>query len=152
MPNQVIETLAIGSTQNLKLGSQTYQATVASILPEVNLNTRTQTVVFKLDPSAIPRINPGQTVRLELVNEIDTDGFWLPTDALTQGIRGLWNCYVITQSDDGTQQVQQQAVEIIHQKGDKALVRGTLQPGDRVVANGTHRLVPGQNVEVASSE
>lgn len=148
MPNQVIETLAIGSTQNLKLGSQTYQATVASILPEVNLNTRTQTVVFKLDSSAIPRINPGQTVRLELVNEIDTNGFWLPTDALTQGIRGLWNCYVITQSDDGTQQVQQQAVEIIHQKGDKALVRGTLQPGDRIVANGTHRLVPGQRVSL----
>ena len=148
MPNQVIEKLAIGSTQNLKLGSQTYQATVASILPEVNLNTRTQTVVFKLDSSAIPRINPGQTVRLELVNEIDTNGFWLPTDALTQGIRGLWNCYVITQSDDGTQQVQQQAVEIIHQKGDKALVRGTLQPGDRIVANGTHRLVPGQRVSL----
>ena len=148
MPNQVIETLAIGSTQNLKLGSQTYQATVASILPEVNLNTRTQTVVFKLDSSAIPGINPGQTVRLELVNEIDTDGFWLPTNALTQGIRGLWNCYVITQSDDGTQQVQQQAVEIIHQKGDKALVRGTLQPGDRIVANGTHRLVPGQRVSL----
>lgn len=152
MPNQVIEKLAIGSTQNLKLGSQTYQATVASILPEVNLNTRTQTVVFKLEPSAIPRINPGQTVRLELVNEIDTDGFWLPTNALTQGIRGLWNCYVITQSDDGTQQVQQQAVEIIHQKGDKALVRGTLQPGDRVVANGTHRLVPGQLVSINNGQ
>lgn len=146
MPNRVIEKLEMGSTQTLQLGLQTYQATVASILPEVNLNTRTQTVVFKLDPSAIPRINPGQTVRLQLVNEIDTDGFWLPTDALTQGIRGLWNCYVVTQSDDGTQQVQQQAVEIIHQQGDRALVRGTLQPGDEIVANGTHRLVPGQIV------
>ncbi len=150
MPNQIIEKLAIGSTQNLKLGSQTYQATVDSILPEVNSNTRTQTVVFKLDPSAIPRINPGQTVRLQLVNEIDTDGFWLPTDALTQGIRGLWNCYVVIQSDDGTQQVQQQAVEIIHQQGDRALVRGTLQSGDEIVANGTHRLVPGQLVSVNS--
>lgn len=138
----------MGSSQTLQLGSQTYQATVDSILPEVNANTRTQTVVFKLDRSAIPRINPGQTVRLQLVNEIPTDGFWLPTDALTQGIRGLWNCYVVTQSDDGTQQVQQQAVEIIHQKGDRALVRGTLQPGDEIVANGTHRLVPGQKVSL----
>ncbi|MBE9048019.1 efflux RND transporter periplasmic adaptor subunit [Pleurocapsales cyanobacterium LEGE 10410] len=146
MPARVIEKLDIGSTQTLKLGSRTYQATIDSTLPEVNSNTRTQTVVFKLDPSAIPRINPGQTARLELVNEIDTDGYWLPTDALTQGIRGLWNCYVITQSDDGKQQVQQQAVEIIHQQGDRALVRGTLQPGDEIVANGTHRLVPGQIV------
>lgn len=146
MPNRVIEKLEMGSIQTLQLGSQTYQATVDSILPEVNANTRTQTVVFKLDRSAIPRINPGQTVRLQLVNEIPTDGFWLPTDALTQGIRGLWNCYVVTQSDDGTQKVQQQAVEIIHQQGDRALVRGTLQPGDEIVANGTHRLVPGQIV------
>ena len=152
MPTRIVEDLAIGSTQSLKLGSQTYQATVSSVLPEVNLNTRTQIVVFKLDRSAIPRINPGQTVRLQLVNEIDTDGYWLPTDALTQGIRGLWNCYVITQSEEGKQQVQQQAVEIIHQKGDRALVRGTLQPGDEIVANGTHRLVPGQRVEVASSK
>lgn len=152
MPARVIEKLDIGSTQNLKLGSQTYQATLVSTLPEVNLNTRTQTVVFKLDRSAIPRINPGQTVRLELVNEIDTDGYWLPTDALTQGIRGLWTCYVVIQSEDGKQQVQQRAVEIIHQKGDKALVRGTLQSEDEIVANGTHRLVPGQNVEVASSK
>ena len=149
MPNDAVNNITIGSVQTLKLGSQTYRATVDSILPEVNSNTSTQTVVFKLDSSAIARINPGQTIRLELVNRIATDGFWLPTSALTQGIRGLWNCYVVTQSDDGTQQIQHKAVEIIHQKGDRALVRGTLQPGDRIVAEGIHRLVPGQKVQVA---
>ncbi|MGF1480030.1 MAG: efflux RND transporter periplasmic adaptor subunit [Cyanophyceae cyanobacterium] len=152
MPTRIVAGLEIGSSQTLKLGSQTYKATVASILPEVNLNTRTQIVVFQLGRSAIPQINPGQTVRLELVNEIDTDGYWLPADALAKGIRGLWTCYVITQSNGGTQQVQQQAVEIIHQQGDRALVSGTLQPGDEIVANGTHRLVPGQRVKVASRD
>ena len=148
MPAKAVEKLQIGSEQTLKLGSQTYKAKVASILPEVNLNTRTQVVVFNLDPSAITRINPGQTVRLESINEIDTDGYWLPTGALTQGIRGLWNCYVVVPSEDGTKQVQQQAVEIVHQKGDRALVRGTLESGNEIVANGTHRLVPGQLVSV----
>ncbi|GAX36526.1 hypothetical protein [Nodularia sp. NIES-3585] len=43
--------------------------------------------------------------------------------------------------------VQEKAVEILHQTGDRVLVRGTLQPGDRIVANGTHRVVPGQKVQ-----
>ena len=152
MPNSVANKLTIGSSQSLKLGSQTYQATVASILPEVNSNTRTQIVVFNLDRSAISQINPGQTVRLELIQEIDTDGYWLPTDALTRGIRGLWTCYVLSESEDtANYQVKQHSIEIIHQKGDRALVRGTLQPGDQIVANGTHRLVPGQQVKVVNN-
>ncbi|MGB7519968.1 MAG: efflux RND transporter periplasmic adaptor subunit [Spirulinaceae cyanobacterium] len=148
IPNQVANKLAVGSSQNLKLGSQTYEATVASILPEVNSNTRTQTVVFNLDPATINTINPGQTVRLELVEDIKTEGYWLPTEALTQGIRGLWTCYVLSESEETENyQVKQHSVEIIYQQGDRALVRGTLQPGDEVVANGTHRLVPGQQVK-----
>ena len=176
IPTDVVEKLQIGGIQNLKIGSQTYTAKVGSILPEVNINTRTQTVVFKLEPSAIAQINPaysiastggtpatafpaGQTIRLELMQEINTEGYWLPTDALTQGIRGLWACYVLTESEDaGNYIVKQHSVEIIHQQGDKpngmaslrALVRGTLQPGDEIVASGTHRLVPGQRVQVTS--
>ena len=153
MPAKAVEKLQIGSEQTLKLGEQTYKATVASVLPEVNLNTRTQVVVFKLDPAAITRINPGQTVRLELVENIDTEGYWLPTEALSKGIRGLWTCYVLTQPEgESGYRVQQQSVEIIHQKGDRALVRGTLESGNKIVANGTHRLVPGQRVEVISNK
>lgn len=151
MPAKAVEKLQIGSEQTLKLGSQTYKAKVASILPEVNLNTRTQVVVFNLDPSAITRINPGQTVRLEMIENIDTEGYWLPTEALSQSIRGLWACYVVTELEDRSgYRVQQQSVEIIHQRGDEALIRGTLELGDIIVANGTHRLVPGQLVSVNS--
>jgi len=153
LPARVAEELQIGSSRTLKLGSQTYEATVTSILPEVNLNTRTQIVVFKLDPAATSRINPGQTVRLELTREIETEGYWLPTEALTQGIRGLWTCFVLTESEDTENYiVKQHSVEIVHQKGDRALVRGTLQPGDRIAANGIHRLVPGQRVSVNSQQ
>ena len=153
VPSKAVEKLPIGSEQSLKLGSQTYKATVASVLPEVNLNTRTQVVVFKLDPAAITRINPGQTVRLELVENIKTEGYWLPTEALSKGIRGLWTCYVLTQPEgESGYRVQQQSVEIIHQKGERALVRGTLGSSDNIVANGTHRLVPGQRVEITNSE
>lgn len=151
MPTSVAAKLQIGSTRTLKIGSQEYRATISSILPEVDLNTRTQVVVFNLERSAIPQINPGQTVRIELIQEVDTEGYWLPTDALTQGIRGLWTCYVLTKSKDTENYlVKQHSVEIIYQQADRALVRGTLQPADKIVASGTHRLVPGQQVSIGN--
>ncbi|MEL7009087.1 MAG: HlyD family efflux transporter periplasmic adaptor subunit [Cyanobacteria bacterium J06588_4] len=166
LPVRAIEQLQIGSTQTLAIGSRIYQGEVTSILPEVDSDTRTQTVVFRLDPAAMTQVNPGQTIRLELTQANNAEGYWLPTDALTQGIRGLWTCYVLTEPKDrGAENtngdpeyyvVQQHAVEIVNQSGDKpngmaslrALVRGTLQPGDLIVANGTHRLVPGQRVRI----
>jgi multidrug efflux pump subunit AcrA (membrane-fusion protein) len=149
MPTGMANQLQIGSSQTVKIGSETYSATVSSILPEVDPNTRTQIVVFALERSAIPQINPGQTVRVDLIETIATQGYWLPTESLSQGIRGLWTCYVLTQPDDTKPEVyeiKQQSVEILHQESDRVLVRGTLQAGDRIVANGTHRLVPGQKV------
>jgi hypothetical protein len=95
-------------------------------------------------------------VRVELTETIPTGGIWLPTQALAQDIRGLWSVYGITpaEDEDGTYRVQPKAVEILHQEsageaaqpGARALVRGTLQGGDRIVASGVHRLVPDQRV------
>ncbi|NER79410.1 MAG: efflux RND transporter periplasmic adaptor subunit [Leptolyngbya sp. SIO1D8] len=148
IPTATVSQLQVGTRKQVNLGEQTYPATVASVLPEVDVNTRTQTVIFQLESVSVASATPGQTARIELVERVPTDGFWLPTEALTQGIRGLWNCYVVTQAEGGdTYTVQQKAVEILHQTGDLVLVRGTLQPGDRIVANGTHRLVPGQQVQ-----
>ena len=155
IPDRAIDELTIGSLQTLKLGGESYNATVASILPEVNANTRTQTVVFNLEDFPLSRINPGQTVRLELAESINAEGYWLPTSALTQGIRGLWNAYTVASGDKGDKpdgmaslRIKQHSVEIVHQQGDKALVRGTLKPGDLIVTDGVHRLVPGQKVSM----
>ncbi|MEO1763773.1 MAG: efflux RND transporter periplasmic adaptor subunit, partial [Cyanobacteria bacterium J06629_18] len=153
IPAVVVNRLQIGSNQKVQINNQNYSAKIASILPEVNSNTRTQVVVLKLESSLISQINPGQTVRLKLTDTIPTEGFWLPNKALTQGLRGLWTSYVLTKpSSENTNaprdafMLEQRTVEILHQESDRVLVRGTLQPGDRIVANGVHRLVPGQIV------
>jgi len=39
-------------------------------------------------------------------------------------------------------------VELLDTIGVDSFVRGTLQPGDRIVASGTHRVVLGQRVTV----
>ncbi|MEM7579200.1 MAG: efflux RND transporter periplasmic adaptor subunit [Cyanobacteria bacterium P01_A01_bin.80] len=153
IPTNVVNRLRVGSNQRVEINNQNYSATIASILPEVNPNTRTQVVVLKLESSLISQINPGQTVRLKLTDTIPTEGFWLPNKALTQGLRGLWTSYVLTEPKADNKNVptdafvlEQRSVEILHQESDRVLVRGTLRPGDRIVANGVHRLVPGQMV------
>ncbi|MGB3639682.1 MAG: HlyD family efflux transporter periplasmic adaptor subunit, partial [Rivularia sp. (in: cyanobacteria)] len=166
IPATVVNKLRVGSNQKVEINNQTYSARIASILPVVNPSTRTQVVVLKLESSLISQINPGQTVRLKLTDTIPTEGFWLPNKALTQGLRGLWTSYVLTQPKADNPSIsnvkgagsreqgvgrnafvlEQRTVEVLHQESDRVLVRGTLQPGDRIVANGVHRLVPGQIV------
>jgi len=151
LPTRMSNQLAIGSSQTVTIDSQPFSATVSSILPEIDPETRTQVVVLELNQAAITQTHPGQTVRLTRTKTIETDGYWLPLSALTKGLRGLWTAYVVVESPDGKGwEVQQQAVEILHQEENRAFVRGTLQPNDRIVASGTHRLVPGQAVSVAN--
>ncbi|MEM6251622.1 MAG: efflux RND transporter periplasmic adaptor subunit [Cyanobacteria bacterium P01_D01_bin.156] len=149
MPTSALAQIAVGSDKTVYLGERPYSATVTSILPEVDAQTRTQTVVLALESAAADQASSGQTVRVNLQQTIPTEGIWLPTEALTQGIRGLWTCYVLVRDEnfDGERYtVQPQSVEILYQDSDRVLVRGTLQPNDVVVASGPHRLVPGQLV------
>lgn len=150
VPAEMISQLTIGESLQAKSATNQFLARVVSILPEVDATTRTQTVVLALDPELLTRVTPGQTVQVNLTETIASEGYWLPTSALTQGIRGLWNCFVLvpdSQEEADDLIIAQQAIEILHQEGDRVLVRGTLQPGDQVVANGVHRMAPGQLVK-----
>lgn len=171
LPAAVANQLQVGSVQTIRVNNQPYQAEVAAILPQVDSATRTQKVVLKLEPSAIGEIEPGQTARLTINETIQTDGYWLPTEALTQGIRGLWTCYVLVPEETvesdaagstviGSTMIEQRSVEIIQQESTgkgaesktRALVRGTLNPGEKVVASGVHRLVAGQRVRAIAPQ
>lgn len=154
IPVTAINKLGIGEEKTLEVNGEKYSATVDSILPEVDEQTRTQTVVLTLEPSASARLSPGQTVRLNLTERIASEGFWLPTEALTQGLRGLWICYGVVPEENSTEKgeityvVETKSVEVVYQEGDRVFVTGTLQADDTVVASGSHRLVPGQQVRL----
>ncbi|MEO0407079.1 MAG: HlyD family efflux transporter periplasmic adaptor subunit, partial [Cyanobacteria bacterium P01_A01_bin.135] len=157
LPVEAASRLEAGNSLSVILGGDRTPATVASVLPEVDPDTRTQTVVLQLDPAALPRLNPGQTARVELTETVAAEGYWLPTEALTQDVRGLWSAFAVIPGEvasgerEGAYQVQPKSVEILHEESDgdgpRALVRGTIAPGDRIVASGVHRLVPGQRVQ-----
>ena len=152
VPVNTSDRIAIGSYQQLEIGEKTYEAKVTSLLPEVDSDTRTVTVVLTLDES-IEEVTPGQTAKLKLNAEVDTSGYWLPTTALLEGGRGLWYCYAlgkpaddVTTDENSVFYVARRDVEVLYTQSDRVLVRGTINAGDRIISSGTHRIVVGQLV------
>ncbi len=106
----------------------------------------TQTVSIRLEITEDPGFIPGSLVRLTLNEERRETGFWVPAQSLTEGFRGLWSVYVITQDENNTNVVARKDVEILHVGNERLFVRGTLEDGDRVVTAAPSRFVPGQQV------
>ncbi|KAF3891077.1 efflux RND transporter periplasmic adaptor subunit [Tolypothrix bouteillei VB521301] len=152
VPVQLTAQIKPGSQKNVQVGQTIYRGRVLSILPEVNPTTRTRTVILTLENSLAPSVAPGQIARLAIPQTISTTGYWLPIAALVKGERGLWSCYALTteknsQEETQSYRVKQRNVEVLHTQGNRVLVRGTLQPSDTVIVDGTQRIVPGQLVQ-----
>ncbi|MBE9113003.1 efflux RND transporter periplasmic adaptor subunit [Nodosilinea sp. LEGE 07298] len=154
IPAEVADSLSIGSAQRVEVGDsqgersaqRSFAATVTALLPELESTSRTVTVVLQLETPE--DLTLGQTARLVLQDTQPTAGFWLPSTALVQGEQGLWSVYVADRSEDAAARVARQPVEIVHTEGDRVLVQGLVEPGDRVITAGTHRVVPGQVVSI----
>ncbi len=152
VPINVAAKLLLGSQQIVEIGGKIYQAEVKSVLPEVDPATRTRTVVLRLVSTA--QVSPQEIARLQITQTIATEGYWLPITALVKGERGLWSCYAIVETDNNeanTYQIERRLVEVLETNGEQVLVKGTLQPGDAIITEGTQRLVPGQSVSLAMS-
>jgi RND family efflux transporter MFP subunit len=152
LPSDRAANVTLGSTQTIavgtgKTGDRTYTGTVSRILPEVDPQSRTVTVVVEL-PSH-EALRAGQTVRLKQTERQSLDGVWVPSTALVPGSRGLWSLYVLGAADEvaiDTFVVAKRDVEVLHTEGDRMLVRGTVRAGDRAIVSGIQRIVPGQRV------
>ncbi len=152
VPADVADTLTVGNTTDVQVGGQRYPATITALLPELDATSRTATVLLQLDSAAL---TVGQTARLLLAETETESGFWLPSTALVPGERGLWSVYVLAESATATSTelfaVARRDVEVMYTEGDRVLVRGTVQAGDRAITSGTHRVVPGETVRVSAS-
>ena len=150
VPVAIANRLVRGNEERLQIDNQNYRAKVLSILPQLDPTSRTATVVFKLEDSARSTLRVGQVAQLKLATTITDSGYWLPTTALTKGVNGLWTCYVLgttTENDRTAFEIERRHLETIYTDGDRVLVRGTLQAGERAIVSGTHRLVPNMLVQ-----
>ncbi|MEL6195671.1 MAG: efflux RND transporter periplasmic adaptor subunit [Myxococcota bacterium] len=145
VPAVVARELPSGHESTLSIHSEEITVPVSRQIRDIDMGTRTVSLIYEL-PTA-DELNDGEVVTLIHRREAKSGGFWIPTTALTQGLRGLWSVYAVETENDITT-LRREEVHVVHTETDRVYVRGTLEPGDRIVASGLHRVVAGQRVTV----
>ena len=147
IPVEATEGIQLGRQYELAVGNRAIHATVTALLPQLDSRTRTVTVVLTVAQKDIAGLTPGRIVRLSQPETLSTPGYWLPLGALAKGERGLWSAYALLPTQrDNEYTVERRDVEVLYTEAERAYVRGVLSPGELVVADGVHRIVPGQRV------
>ena len=144
------ETLEIGHVLKVSAGNHALDARITSVLPLRNSQTRTVSTILSVTDDGTT-LRHGDLIEISLKKTVESAGFWLPRNALTENSRGLWSCFVaapIKESSKTARTIERRELELIYQENDRVYVRGTLSDGEAVVVNGLHRLVPGQNVKI----
>ena len=145
LPVEVARRMRINQLQLLTIGGVKYEATLQAKINELDPTTRTQMMIFAIDQAANESVVSGQLCEASVHSDVKTKGFWLPTSALSKGVRGLWSVMAVVERD-GTFRVQKRDIEIIHTEDNRVFARGTLREGDPIIVDGIHRVAEGQAV------
>lgn len=145
VPLNIAEQLQPGAILNLRVAEHYYQAKLQGISGQINPVTRTVQLRFSITPTSETTPINGELAYLQYRREVPREGYWVPVSALTDGIRGLWNLYVLKQDVEGFK-LQRRDVEILYTEGDNAFITGAISPGEQFVTTGLHKLVAGQRV------
>lgn len=143
VPVALAEQFHAGQQVQVRVQDQTFTAEIAGISAEVNPVSRTLQLRISLPQDA--RVINGEIAYLHQQQQIEQAGYWVPISALTDGIRGLWNLYVIA-NDEQQSIIERRDVEILYTTQNMAYIQGAIQPNEIYVSQGLHKLVVGQAV------
>ena len=113
---------------------------------QIDITTGTVKLKARFE-NADDRLFPNQFVNVKLLVQTRDDVTVIPTAAVQQGSAGP---FVFLLRDDSTVEVRQLKLGPIN--GDRVAVNDGLQPGDRVVVEGTDRLRTGAKVAVVTDD
>ena len=127
-------------------GGVAADAVVKSVAPLVDRSTRTRKLLLEItsDLSSAPYAL-GSIVKVSFDSFRKANGFWLPLSAMQKRAGGLWSTMVLETRGDKTV-AGLRTIQVLYVENDTAYVTGALKDGDLVIADGTHRIVPGQMV------
>ena len=148
VPADVVEQFDVNEPVLVRVGDIDVAGTVSQRLPTRNVQTRTVDILVTLNSNE--RVRPGDMAILSAFRSHSETGAWLPVNALSNGLRGLWRVFVLPKEGNAT--LQARVVEVVYTDGNKAFVRGALEDGDIYVDEGTHKLAPGQMVAIPSQQ
>lgn len=142
-----------GTTYKLYQGKSIFIGKLKSIANARTIKTRTVDAIFEIsntqESDFVNTVLPGDLLTLLLPTETQLNGYWVPKSALTNGIRGMWNLFTVSNAE-GEQNLITKSVNVLYSDENKAFVSGSLNAQDYVIAHGGHRLVPNQKVYARS--
>lgn len=145
---EVVDRLDRDRIYDIRISGRAFKARLSGLRPDLQTRTRTIETLFELQsPDAAPSF--GRLAELSVSENMNADGFWLPVNALKEGKRGLWTVLAVTKGDEPGYSVVSEAVEILHATEDRVFVRGTLSEESRIISEGAHRVVVGQQVSLS---
>jgi len=146
VPADVIDQFEVNEPVLVKVGDINVAGTVTQRLPIRNVQTRTVDILVTLNSNE--RVRPGDMAILSGFRSHTETGAWLPVNALSNGLRGLWRVFVLSNEKNTT--LEARIVEVVYTDGNNAFVRGALKDAEIYVNEGTHKLAPGQMVSIPS--
>jgi len=153
IPSKVASTLVLGQLMQIKIDKQNKQAKLIAIGQQINASNRTVQLRLKM----LERLDSdknfnGQLVRITIEQQISKAGFWIPLNAITDGVRGQWQIFVASTLTDSKDNYQLQAatVNVLHTNEHSVYVNGLALAKHKIVSQGVHRYVAGQTVSSSS--
>jgi len=153
IPSKVASTLTLGQIIQIKIGEQNKQAKLIAIGHQIDAINRTVQLRLKMVEKLghIKNFN-GQLVRITIEQQIKKSGFWIPINAITDGVRGQWQIFIaststpITTNTKNSYQLQAATVKVLHANKHSVYINGLAIKEYQIVAQGVHRYVAGQVV------
>ncbi|QPG58767.2 efflux RND transporter periplasmic adaptor subunit [Shewanella eurypsychrophilus] len=149
VPVDIAEQFTTKQQIYLRVANKQYAAFIEGIGAEVNSITRT--VPVRLSLAADSKVINGELAYLTYEKQISQPGYWVPISALTDGIRGPWNLYVLsndaTQDNHETFNIERRDIEILYTKNEMAFIQGAVQANESYIDQGLQKLVVGQRVK-----
>ena len=148
IPAQMANKLTQEQHFSATIGGQSVKAKLINIGKQIDPLIRT--VDLRLLPlNPIKHFN-NQIARVTLNYQVKKAGFWLPISALTDGIRGQWNVYLVDELSNDHFQIKVATVNIVHATQTQAFVTGLEHQPQQIIATGVHRFAAGQKVKKAN--
>ncbi|MFT4614869.1 MAG: RND family efflux transporter MFP subunit [Bacteroidia bacterium] len=145
VPRQLAATVSKGDVVTLSINGRTVLGDVLAVGAELKAKSHAVTVRIGLRDHTVMT---GSVIELILNDRIATSGFAVPEAALTASLRGLWRVYVLLPVESGLYQIEPRDLQLRYLNEREAFVEGGLRDGERIVASGAHRVVPGQLVKL----
>ena len=140
IPENLIPNLEVFNDYSFQIGQKTVFGTLKRLAPMATSGSNSRLAIFEFNDFFIP----GSLIDLVVKVKKNEKGIWLPINSLSQSEQGLWSVYTV--SNDGTNTVEKDIVQIIHFENNFAFVSGTLKDGDLVILGGLSKIIEGQTL------